>query len=491
MAHGDGKRQADDKVTPPEGAIESGSTSTSGTPGSPTPPQPVWSPASQQPSWQAPPQPQGWPPAPPNWPPAPPTWPANPAPGASPSRPSRMPVLLSIVAVALIAFSSGMVVDHLTAPAAVQEKAPLANFDVYLEALKDVRNNFVARKSLTDEQLLYGSIKGLVASLGDTNHSRFMTPQEYQDLQSQLSGSVAGIGVLIVDDSGAFVVERVIRDSPAEGSGVKAGDTITAVDGASVAGLDFDGLAAKVRGAVGTQVTITVVHSGSTTPVDLTMTRADVAMPLVDWGIIPGTTIADIALYEFSGGAADQVGQAIDKATAQGATAIVLDMRGNPGGYAGEATKTDGKFLSGGVAYLEEDADGQRKEIKIDSQGSPTSLPLVVLVDADTASAAEVVAGCLKDSGRAKIVGEKTVGTGTILMPFTLSDGSVILLGVTDWLTPNGDRIFGVGIQPDTTVAMPQGAVPLDPFYFDTMTQAKIQSSGDAQLLKAIELLSR
>jgi carboxyl-terminal processing protease len=404
-----------------------------------------------------------------------------------------MPVLLSVVAAALIAFSAGMVVDHLAAPPAQQQQqqAPLEGFDVYLQALREVRENYVGRDSLTDQQLLYGSIKGMVDSLGDYNHTTFMTPQEYQDLQGQLSGSVAGIGVLISDDGGAFVVDRVIRDSPADKAGIQAGDRITAVDGASVTGLDFDGLAAKVRGKVGTQVTITVVHAGASTPVDLTMTRDDISMPLVDWGMVPGTTVADIALYDFSDGASDQLAQAIGEAEAGGATSIVFDLRGNPGGYANEATAVLGHFLSGGVAYIEEDAAGKRDEVMVDAASHRTTLPMVVLVDGNTASAAEVVAGCLQDSDRATIVGMNTVGTGTILMPFPLSDGSVILLGVVDWLTPDGNRIFGVGIAPDTTVAMPTGALPLDPFYFDTTTAAQFKASGDAQLQKAVELLSQ
>jgi carboxyl-terminal processing protease len=207
--------------------------------------------------------------------------------------------------------------------------------------------------------------------------------------------------------------------------------------------------------------------------------------------MVPGTTVADIALYGFSSGAADQVGQAIEEAVEANATAIVFDMRGNPGGYAGEATATLGQFLEDGVAYIERDAQGEETEVMIDKASNPTSLPMVVLVDGDTASAAEVVAGCLQDRGRATIVGLNTVGTGTILYPFPLKDGSVILLGVVDWLTPKGNRIFGEGITPDTQVALPLGAVPLDPFYFDTMTRTQFDDSGDAQLQKAVELLTR
>jgi carboxyl-terminal processing protease len=535
MSYGDDERKAEQGSTPP--GSENQQTPNEGAPSWPPAPAPSWPPA-PAPSWPpapqsgwAPPSPQptswpaaphypppgqspwgapaapqspatpqppeGWPPAPDaapqtpeGWQPQPSIWQTLPPQSTPPSRPSRLPLIFSVVAVALIAFTSGMVVDHVSTPAAEQQ-APLDGFDVYLQALRDVRQNYVGRDSLTDQQLLYGSIRGMVDSLGDTNHTTFMTPEEYAALQNELSGSVAGIGVLISQDNGAFIVARVIRGSPADEAGILEGDQITAVDGASVIGLTFDQLATKVRGDVGTEVTVTVIHPKSTEPVDITMTRAEVSAPLVDWNLIPGTKIADIALYEFSAGAADQVGEAIDSATAQGATGIVLDLRGNPGGYAGEATSVLGEFVSSGVAYIEEDANGKRTEVNVDTKRKTTSLPLVVLVDGYTASAAEVVAGCLQDRGRGTIVGMNTIGTGTILLPFPLSDGSVILLGVRDWLTPDGKRIFGVGISPDYSVALPQGALPLDPYHFDKMTKAQLDASGDAQLLKAVDLLSK
>jgi carboxyl-terminal processing protease len=230
--------------------------------------------------------------------------------------------------------------------------------------------------------------------------------------------------------------------------------------------------------------------------VDITMTRATVTAPLVDWGMVPGTHIADIALYEFHDGAADQVKQAIEGAKLQGATAIVLDLRGNPGGLADEARSVASEFLSTGNVYLEQDASGNRTPITVDTSWASTEaetagLPMVVLVDHDTASAAEIVAGALQDSLRAKIVGLTTVGTGTVLQAFPLSDGSVVLLGVADWLTPSGHLIFGRGITPDQTVALASGTTPVDPINLSGMTTASLQSSGDAQLLAAIADLSQ
>jgi carboxyl-terminal processing protease len=331
----------------------------------------------------------------------------------------------------------------------------------------------------------------MVESLGDTGHTRFLTPAEYAQMTSQLSGQVAGIGILVAETNGTLMVDRVIAGSPADKAGVKAGDQITAVNGVSTAGMNFDQLAARIRGDVGTSVTISVIHAGAATPVDISIIRAMVTAPLVDWNIIPGTHIADIALFEFAEGAGDQVHKAIDDAQKQGATAIVLDLRGNPGGRADEARYVASEFLSTGVVYLEEDASGNRTEITVATSRVSTALPMVVLVDHNTASAGEIVAGALQDSLRARLIGLTTYGTGTVLEPFVLSDGSVVLLGVADWLTPAGHRIFGKGIAPDETVALPTGGVPIDPIDLSGMTASQLQSSGDAQLIAAIKSLSQ
>jgi len=481
----------------------------------PPPPPPTWQPGQ---SWGAPPAPPAWqpgqswgqPPTPPAWQPQP-GWGSSQTPGsggygamppavdAGRRRPSRLPQILVVIAACLISFSGGMLVDHSVFPNTTSTGGPgstaapngsLQDSSLYNEAVQIVKQNFVGRSSVTDQQLLYGSIKGLIDSLGDTGHSTFLTPQEYQSLQASLSASVAGIGVILSDTSGAFTVDRVVAGSPAEAAGVKVGDVITAVDGSSTTGLTIDELTAKVRGTAGTKVTITVMHIGSTTPVDLTMTRANINVPLAGWGMIPGTHTADIALVEFSTGASDQVKTDITAAEKAGATSIILDLRGNPGGYATEAQEVASEFLKSGVVYIEQDAAGNNTDINVDSSQTHTSLPLVVLVDHDSASSSEIVAGALQDSNRAKIVGEPTFGTGTVLQQFQLSDGSVIFLGTRYWLTPNGHRIFGVGIKPDQTVALATGALPVDPTTLASMTTAQFQSTTDAQLLAAVKDLN-
>jgi len=501
------------------------------------------------PQWGAPPSsPGGWgapvPPAPPTWGAAPggqyggqygqlpggswgaqPGWSPQPGGGFGPGyvppatgfggrRSSGLPRVLVVIAVCLIAFSGGLVTDHAFFPAATAcgptqtsgSPAPqvlsvpscaagtpygsLQGYDLYQQALQIVQQNYVGRSSVTDQQLLYGAINGMVDSLGDTGHSVFLTPDEYAAWQASLSASVAGIGVTLSSDNNVFTIVRVIAGSPAEAAGVKAGDQIAAIDGVSTAGMTMTDVGTKVRGNPGTKVTLTVIHLGSTTPVDVVITRAKIVVPLADWGMVPGTHIADIVLTEFSQGAADQVQKDITAAQNAGATAVILDLRGNPGGYAAEAQEVASEFMTGGVVYITQDAAGTNTNMSVDTSRAHINLPLIVLVDHNSASASEIVAGALQDNGRARIVGVPTYGTGTVLEQFPLSDGSVIILGTRWWLTPKGHKIFGIGITPDQTVAMASGGVAIYPTALATMTAAQFNSSTDTQLLAAVRDLS-
>jgi len=397
----------------------------------------------------------------------------------------------------MISFSAGLLTDHYAfapAPVPVATANPSAGVqaqELYQEAAQIIKQNFVGRSSVTDLQLLYGALKGMVTALGDTGHSVFLTPSEYTAYQASLNATVAGIGVIMSTANGAFTVSKVLTGSPAASVGMKSGDTITAVDGNPTAGLTLDQLGTEIRGPAGTTVKVTVVRSGVASPITFTITRAQVSVPLVEWGMVPGSHVADIALAEFSTGASDQLATAIGAAATAGATSIVLDLRGNPGGYASEATSVASEFLSGGVVYLEQDASGKQTSINVDTSIKHSNLPLVVLVDHDSASASEIVAGALQDGKRATIVGAATFGTGTVLQKFQLSDGSVIFLGTAYWLTPSGHRIFGVGITPDQPVALAAGAIPLDPSQLSTMTSIQLNASGDSQLLAAVADLGK
>lgn len=364
-----------------------------------------------------------------------------------------------------------------------------SDFGLFWEALNVIQQNFVGRADIDPQTLTYGAIRGMVEALGDTGHTVFLTPEQAQAEQNALDQNVVGIGVVLGEKDGQSVVVSVVPGSPAEGAGLKAGDVITAVNGQSTVGLPPDQLVDQVRGDAGSQVTVTVVRPSTGETLDFTMTREQIQFPSTSWTMVPGTDIALIRLSQFSAGSADELLAARDAALAAGANAIILDLRGNPGGYVDQAVKASSQYLDDKVVYISENADGVQTPVKTDNSITATDVPMVVLVDNNTASSAEIMSGAIQAAGRAQIVGETTFGTGTVLLPFTLSDGSVIRLAVERWLTPTGELIFGKGITPDIEVALGPNDVPIEPNELKDIAPDQLGTITDVQLLKAIELL--
>jgi len=375
-------------------------------------------------------------------------------------------------------------------PAATEPANAPSDFDVFWQALKIVQDNFVDKNKTTDQNLTWGAIRGMVDALGDTGHSVFLTPDDVKAENESLNGHVSGIGVVVDSQSSPPTIVSVIPNSPAEQAGLKPGDAILAVDGTDTSSMDPNDVVSHIRGQEGTSVTLSILHKGDTAPSDVTIQRADVAVPASDWAMIPGTDTALIHVLQFSSGSGDAVKKDLQDALDAGAKQIVLDLRGNPGGFVNEAVDTASQFVGSGTIYEEKDRSGNVKPIVAQSGGLATDIPLVVLVDHGSASSAEIVAGAIQGNGRAKIVGETTFGTGTVLNTFTLSDGSAIRLGVLEWLTPKGETIFGKGITPDYTISLPTDGAPLEPSQVKSLSASKIATSGDSQLAAALQVLA-
>ena len=318
-----------------------------------------------------------------------------------------------------------------------------------------------------------------------------MTPQERQSSQSSLSGSYVGIGAeMDTTTDGLPLVVGVFRDSPADAAGLHAGDIMITVDGRSTAGSNLDTVISWVRGEAGTTVVLTVKAGADAPERTLKIVRADVHIEPVSWTMVAGSKTAVIRLEQFSKGASDALIAALKAARAAGADRLVLDLRGDPGGYVGEAVAVASQFLSSGTVYIERNAKGEEKPTLVTPGGVATDLPLVVLVDHGTASASEIVAGAIQDAGRAKIVGVATFGTGTVLGEFPLSDGSALRIGTVEWLTPKGRVIWHAGIAPDVTVARADTVLPTVPDDLGRMTAAQVAQLKDPQLKKALELVA-
>lgn len=371
--------------------------------------------------------------------------------------------------------------------ATVPPNAP-ADFGLFWQALQLVRDNYVDRDDLTDQQLTYGAIQGMVEALGDTGHSVFMTPEDVAADADSLGGTITGIGAILGERDGRAIIVSVISGAPADRAGLRSGDFIIAVDGQSVARLTTEQIVGKVRGEAGTRVVITIQHD-TDAPIDVSMTRERISVPAVTWALIPGTQIADVRLIQFSTGAAEALRVALRAAIDGGAESVILDMRSNPGGLVDEAIGVASQFLANGVVYQRQDATGAQAPVDVRPGGIATALPVVVLVDEGTASSAEIVAGALQDNGRAEIIGTTTFGTGTVLNQFPLADGSAVRLGVEHWLTPDGVLIFGNGIEPDETVELAAGASFLEPGEVEDLTPEQFAASSDTQLQRAVEIL--
>lgn len=364
------------------------------------------------------------------------------------------------------------------------------NFALMAEAWNTIQKVYVDRGAVDATKLTYGAINGMVTALGDTGHSTFMSPQMQKEEHNSIQGRFQGIGAEVEMKNGNIVVVTPFDNSPAQKAGMRPGDIILKVNGKDISGMPIDAVVNQILGPAGTEVTVTVQHPDTNEVQDLKITRAEIIVHNVTWTMLPGTTIAHVRIAEFSQGVTGDLQKALESAKQAGATGVVLDLRNDPGGLLNEAVGVASQFLSSGNVMLEKDAKGNTQAIKVQPGGVDTDLPMVVLINQGTASAAEIVSGALQDANRAKLVGETTFGTGTVLNTFPLSDGSALLLATQEWLTPKGRVIWHQGISPDVTQALPSGQTMLLPESERGMSAQGLQSSEDVQLERAIQILS-
>jgi carboxyl-terminal processing protease len=331
----------------------------------------------------------------------------------------------------------------------------------------------------------------MVDALGDTGHSRFLSPDAFKKEQDVSSGknSFEGIGATVESRNGVIMIVSPIDGSPAQKAGLLPGDMILKADGKDLSGLSASEASSLIRGPAGTTVVLTIFSPSTNLEREVTLTRAKITVVNVTWQTLPGTTIAHLRISQYSSNTAADVKKALQEIKQQNMTAIVLDLRNNPGGQVPEVIGVTSQFLSSGTVFIEKDAAGKEKKMMVEKGGLATSIPMVVLVNKGSASGSEITAGAIQDAGRGKLVGETTFGTGTVLTYFPLSDGSVILLAIQEWLTPKGRVIWHTGIVPDFEIKLDLNVRGLSPEQERSMSAADLQASKDTQLLKAIELL--
>ena len=363
------------------------------------------------------------------------------------------------------------------------------DYSLINQAWNTIESQYVDRSAVKPLPATYGAIGGMVDSLGDTDHSRFLSPEMVKEMKSTVDGEFEGVGIEIQSRGGHVVIVAPIDGSPAQRAGLRSRDIILKVSGQDITGWPINRVVQTVSGPPGTKVTLSVLSERTGHIREVTLTRAKIKLHSVTWRRLPGTDAVHLRISSFSGGVSEDFVKALDKIRQQETGGIILDLRNNPGGVLDEAVRVASQFLNDGNVLLVKDAKGQIRPVAVKPGGMLPKVPMVVLVNQGSASASEIVAGALQDRHRAPLVGETTFGTGTVLGQFSLDDGSALLLAVEEWLTPDGHSFWHKGITPKYQLALPDDMEPLVPASEDGMTAEQIQSSGDKQLQEAMRVL--
>jgi carboxyl-terminal processing protease len=363
-------------------------------------------------------------------------------------------------------------------------------FEPFWETWNLVQKHYVDQSAAQNQHLTQGAIKGLLESLGDTGHTIYLTREEYEHYVASMKGEGRGIGVRLTLQKRLPKVMETFSDSPARAAGLRAGDVVDQIDGTNVIGLPIAKIVGMLRsGPAGSIVHLRILRGEDNQPRDYYVARGHEKAPSVVWQALPGTSLMHVGIRQFDARTLGLLRTAVQVAQQDGLKGLILDLRGCSGGLVDEALAVTSEFLKEGTIVQEQDSEGNRKAHSVKPGGHATEIPMCVLINEKTASSAELMAGALKDHGRATMVGARTAGMGTMLHPFKLNDGSVVFLAIAEWLTPNGHRIWHRGITPDLEVELPDGVDLLLPALETDLDSANLFKCRDKQLLKAIEVI--
>jgi carboxyl-terminal processing protease len=346
-------------------------------------------------------------------------------------------------------------------------------FAVFWEAWRIIENEFYSEKGLDYQAMVYGAVRGMVASLGDP-HTAFLTPAQASMFSQDLEGSFGGIGVTIgTTEDGYLQVIRLIPGGPAENSSLKPGDAIMEVDGKSIKDLDMTQAITMIRGPQGSAVRLLVRHVADGVVEEIVLRRATIQIPTTESRMLDNG-IAYLHLWEFNDRAATLVHKDLETLLQSKPRGLILDLRSNPGGYLHIVEQIASEFIPEGLILTERGSDGDETTHEASGNGIATEIPLAVLVDNGSASASEILAGAIQDHNRGLLIGEQTYGKGSVQVTERLSDGSGLAVTIRRWYTPAGRAIDGTGLTPDIEV---------------NITQEDLEAQRDPQLDRAISYL--
>jgi carboxyl-terminal processing protease len=349
---------------------------------------------------------------------------------------------LAVLLLVVLGFAGGFAARQLTTS---------SHSDLTSWALSELQAHYY--KPIDKNALATTGVQAMLASLKDP-WTVFLSAKDAQAFNQELRGTYSGIGAYMGERAGQLVVTGLFNGSPAKQAGIHAGDVIVAIDGKPTKGVPIDTNVGRITGPAGTQVKLEITRKGSPQPLVFVITRRQIATPETSTKMltVKGEKVGYLQLAAFAHGVGATVGKDVHSLQAQGARWIILDLRFNPGGLLDESVAVASDFLRDGVVVTTKGLHDPRQVL--DATGHPaTTLPMVVLVNRDTASAAEIVTGALQDHKRAEIIGTRTFGKGLVQTTFSLPDGSSLKMTIAEYLTPNGRNINKKGLTPDITVA--------------------------------------
>jgi carboxyl-terminal processing protease len=358
----------------------------------------------------------------------------------------RTALTLLLIIIVTLTLAGGCLFGPATKPTTTVTTAERAAIG---EVWDIIFNDYVDQSKLDAANLSQAAIEGMIEALDDP-YTWYVDPETYILSQAYLQGSYEGIGAYVTVKDGQITIIAPIDGSPADQAGIKAGDIILEIDGESVEGMSLDEAIIKIRGPAGTTVKLLVQHEGEAEPMEIEVVRAALEIASVNYEMRGET--AYIRITDFTTRTPEELDAALESLKDEKATGIVLDLRGNPGGLLEALVDVASSFIGDGIVLMSRSNQGEITTYEVKKGRSRTDLPMVCLVDNDSASASEVLAGALQDHGRAVIAGVTTYGKGSINALYPLGDGSGLFITVARWLTPNGRLIEGQGIAPDITL---------------------------------------
>ncbi|NLI11739.1 MAG: S41 family peptidase [Peptococcaceae bacterium] len=323
---------------------------------------------------------------------------------------------------------------------------------------------------VSSTQLVDGAIKGIMSSLGDP-YSVYLEPKIYSQLQEQIKGSFVGLGIVVGIKEQYLTVVRSYQGTPAAKKGITAGDIITRINDSDVKGIDLETAVRLMRGPVGSTVYLTVNRQGVSDPLEFILVREEINVPTVEGKVLAGTNIGYIVISQFTERTAEELRDTISGLQGEHINGLILDVRDNPGGYLTAAVNVAKNFIPKGPIVYIDYRNGKDQEYF--SEGKNIQLPLVVLINGGSASASEILAGAVKDTGAGTLVGSKTFGKGLVQTLFPLGNGAGLKLTTARYLTPGKNDIHQKGIEPDVLV------------------QSLDDRSRDVQIEQAVEIMKQ